>query len=263
MKVYISVDMEGISGVVLREQVSKGTPEYAEARKLLIGDANAAVAGALEGGATEVLVKDAHGSGFNFPLEDLHPQAEYIMGPSSPERFPWLEEFDAMFLVGYHAMSGTPHAIRDHTMSSASWQQFFLNGREMGEVGIDAAYAGAFGVPIALVTGDDKVCAEAQALLGEIPVAVVKRALGRHSGRIVPPAVARDLIRRKACEAMGRINQIKPFRVESPCEAQIKYASTDIVDGMRMDGDLISRINGQTVAFRGKDVLEVFGRAIH
>lgn len=261
MRIYISVDMEGISGVVLKEQVFKGTPEYAEARMLLVRDANAAVQGAIEGGATEVLVKDAHGSGFNFPIEELHPKAEYIMGRSI-ERFPSLEEFDAMFLVGYHAMSGTPRAVRDHTMSSAAWQQFFLNGEEMGEVGIDAAHAGALGVPIALVTGDDKVCAEAQALLGPIPVAVVKRGLARHAARILAPSTARELIRTKAREAVGVAKDLKPFRVEGPCEIRLRYASTDLVDGIRLDGERVERVDGQTVVFRGSDVLEALGRAL-
>jgi D-amino peptidase len=166
MKIFITADMEGISGVVLREQLSVGTPEYAEARHLLIGDANAAVASALEAGADEIIVADMHSRGFHFPLDKLHPQAKYLMGSGHWPRFPFLEGADAMFMVGYHALSGTEGAVRDHTMSSLHWQDLWVNGRKFGEVGVDAAIAGYYGVPVMLVTGDDKVCSEARELLG-------------------------------------------------------------------------------------------------
>lgn len=256
MKIFITADMEGISGVVLREQLSVGTPEYAEARHLLIGDANAAVAGALEAGADEIIVADMHSRGFHFPLDKLHPQAKYLMGSGHWPRFPFLEGADAMFMVGYHALSGTEGAVRDHTMSSLHWQDLWVNGRKFGEVGVDAAIAGCYGVPVMLVTGDDKVCSEARELLGEIEVAEVKQAVARHRALILPPAVAQELIRGKARRAVERIGAVEPLRISSPVEVKLKYTGTDLAERHPFDGDQVIRLDGRTVLFRGRDIMD-------
>ncbi len=256
MRIFITVDMEGISGVVLPEQLTVGTPEYAEARHLLIGDANAAVEGALEAGADEVIVADMHSRGFHFPLDKLHPRAKYLMGGGHWPRFPFLEGADAMFMVGYHALSGTESAVRDHTMSSAHWQDLWVNGRKFGEVGIDAAIAGFYLVPVMLVTGDDKVCAEARELLGDIETAEVKQAVARHRALILPPAVAQELIRQRARRAVERIGEIEPLRIPGPAEVKLRYASTDLAEKHPFDGEWIIRLDGRTVLFKGRDILD-------
>lgn len=256
MKIYIAVDMEGISGVALKEQGMVGTWEYQEARQLYIGDANAAVEGALEADADEVIVADKHGRGFHFPLDRLHPQARYLMGTRHWPRFPFLEGSDAMFLVGYHAMSGTPNAVRDHTMSSANWQDLWINGRQVGEVGIDAAIAGHYGVPVTLVTGDDKVCSEAQELLGEIETAEVKQSVARHQALLLPPPVAQELIRQKARRAVERIGETAPWRIPGPVEITLRYSGTDLAEDHPFDGERIVRVDGRTVLYRGQDVLD-------
>lgn len=256
MKIFIAVDMEGISGVVLPEQLTVGTPEYAEARHLLIGDANAAVEGALEAGADEVIVADMHSRGFHFPLDKLHSKAKYLMGGGHWPRFPFLRGADAMFLVGYHALSGTERAVRDHTMSSIHWQDLWVNGRRFGEVGIDAAIAGFHGVPVMLVTGDDKVCAEARELLGEIETAEVKRAVARHRALILPPVVAQGLIREKARRAVERIGEVGPLRIPSPVEIKLRYSTTDLAERHPFDGKQIVRLDGRTVLFKGQDIID-------
>lgn len=286
MKIYIVADMEGIGGIVRPEQVLKGNPEYDEARRLLIREVNAVVEGALAGGATHVVVKDAHADGFNFPPEELHPAAEYIMGTPHPGRFPDLDEtVNGVFLVGYHAMAGTPAAVRDHTYSSRDWQAFYLNDRQMGEVGIDASIAGYYGVPVLLVTGDDKVCAEARGLLGEIVTAQVKTGIARHCARLLPPARVRDLVREKARAAMELIGQVPPLRHGVPVSVKIRYTGTEIADGIRacwkdgasdaggeaktarvktagVDGVEILRLDGQTVLYEGNDLLDVLHQAL-
>lgn len=261
MKTYIAVDMEGISGIIISEQLLHGRLFYQEARRQLVNDTNAVIAGALEAGADDVLVIDAHASGFNFIYEDLHPAAEYIMGGAHQVRFPFLAGSDVMFLVGYHAMSGTANAVRDHTMSSATYQDITINGLPAGEIMIDAALAGAHGVPVGMVSGDDKACAEGRALLGDIETAQVKQAIGRHAARMLSPARARELLREKAHNAVARARVLKPYEVAPPVTVRIRYNSTDLVDRIYFDGNTCKKVDSRTVEYRGGDVLSALSTA--
>ena len=261
MKAYIAVDMEGISGVVITEQLLHGRLFYQEARRMLVNDTNAVITGALDGGADEVVVIDAHASGFNFLYEELHPDADYLMGGAHQERFPFLEDSDVMLLVGYHAMSGTANAVRDHTMSSASYQDVWINGLPAGEIMIDAAIAGAHGVPVGLVTGDDKACAEARQLLGDIETAQVKQALGRHAARMLSPQRARELLQARARCAVESARGFTPFLVSPPVTVRIRYNSTDLVDRIYFDGSGCIKLDPRTVEYRGEAVLETLSAA--
>lgn len=261
MKAYIAVDMEGISGVIISEQLLHGRLFYQEARRQLVNDTNAVIAGALEAGADDVLVIDAHASGFNFIYEELHPAAEYIMGGAHQVRFPFLADSDVMLLVGYHAMSGTANAVRDHTMSSATYQDILINGRPAGEIMIDAALAGAHGVPVGLVTGDDKACAEARQLLGNVETAPVKQAIGRHAARMLSPTRARELLQERARKAVERAGGLTPYTVPPPVTVRIRYNSTDLVDRIYFDGSACKKIDSRTVEYRGEDVLAALSAA--
>ena len=261
MKAYIAVDMEGISGVVITEQLLHGRLFYQEARRMLVNDTNAVITGALDGGADEVVVIDAHASGFNFLYEELHPDADYLMGGAHQERFPFLEDSDVMLLVGYHAMSGTANAVRDHTMSSASYQNVWINGLPAGEIMIDAAIAGAHGVPVGLVTGDDKACAEARQLLGDIETAQVKQALGRHAARMLSPQRARELLQARARCAVESALGFTPYVVSPPVTVRIRYNSTDLVDRIYFDGSGCIKLDPRTVEYRGEAVLETLSAA--
>lgn len=261
MKAYIAVDMEGISGVIISEQLLHGGLFYQEARRQLVNDTNAVIAGALEAGADDVLVIDAHASGFNFIYEELHPAADYIMGGAHQVRFPFLEDSDVMMLVGYHAMSGTANAVRDHTMSSANYQDILINGLPAGEIMIDAALAGAHGVPVGLVTGDDKACGEARQLLADIETAQVKQAIGRHSARMLSPERARELLQEKARNAVARAHEFTPYRVSPPVTVRIRYNSTDLVDRIYFDGETCKKIDSRTVEYRGDNVLSALSTA--
>jgi D-amino peptidase len=167
-----------------------------------------------------------------------------------------------MFMVGYHALSGTEGAVRDHTMSSLHWQDLWVNGRKFGEVGVDAAIAGYCGVPVMLVTGDDKVCSEARELLGEIEVAEVKQAVARHRALILPPAVAQELIRGKARRAVERIGAVEPLRIPSPVEVKLRYTGTDLAERHPFDGDQIIRLDGRTVLLKGCDIMDALRFAL-
>ncbi|HJS47741.1 MAG TPA: M55 family metallopeptidase, partial [Gemmatimonadales bacterium] len=189
MRVYISVDMEGVAGVVHEDQTNPVDPrcaaEYARFRRLMTLEANAAVEGALDAGATRVVVNDAHWFMRNLLAEELHESAELVSGDPKPLSMMQgiADGFEAAFFVGYHAMAGTAEAVLDHTYTDRV-AAARLNGAPIGELGINAALAGAHGVPVALVTGDQAVAAEARALLGGgVATAVVKQAIGRQAAR--------------------------------------------------------------------------------
>ncbi|MGH2523378.1 MAG: M55 family metallopeptidase, partial [Anaerolineales bacterium] len=239
MKLLISADMEGISGIVDWEQVTPGHPEYlARGRKLMTGDVNAAINGAVEGGATEVVVSDGHWNARNVLIEELDPRARLNSGSPSP--FSMLQSIDdtptpdALMLVGYHALSGTKKAILDHTWSDERIRAVYLNDQLVGEIGLNAALAGHYGVPVIALTGDQHACAEGQDLLGpELEIAVVKNATGRFAAQCLPLAEARH----KICEAAARGvlkfregKAAKPLSVQTPVRLAVEFVLTQHTD---------------------------------
>ncbi len=231
MKVYMTCDMEGATGVVAWEQCDKTRPEFADARRLLVSDVNAAIAGALDGGATEVIVADMHDGSLVLPFADLDRRARYVIGvPHSGPRFPFLDStVDAFFCVAYHAMAETPHAVLCHTMTT-EWSEFAVNGRAVGEVGIDAALAGAVGVPTVLVTGDQYVCAEGRELLGDIETAQVKHATDRHRALCLPVEETAALIRAKAAAALSKLDKVQPLDFGSPVTVTVRHRTMQGAD---------------------------------
>ena len=248
MKIYVSTDLEGISGVVTWEQTGREgrNPEYEKARHLLTQDVNAAVEGAIAGGAEEVVVMDGHGGGFNFIPEELDPRASYITGPVRVDICPGLDKsFDAAFLVGYHSMAGTKGGILDHTQSSTTWFNYYINGIKMGEIGQGAVIAGHFKVPVIFVSGDRAACKEAKALLGNVETVAVKEGFTRNCAKILPPARSRELIKEGAGRALKRIKDFKPYIVKPPIEVKLECQNTDVADSYERQG--WKRIDGRTV----------------
>jgi len=257
VKIYIACDAEGISGVC------RPPDDVPEIRTMMTRDANAAIAGAREGGATEIVVWDMHDGGKTLLYEDLEDGAELVQGSPPIIRLPGLDaSFDGVFFVGYHAMGGTAHAVCDHTMSSATWQHLWINGREIGEIAQDALWAGRFDVPVLFISGDDKACAEAREFLGDVETAQVKIGLGRHTARMLGPKAARELIRERARAALKRIGAIAPFKIDPPYEVKLKYASTSHLDGILFDGQRRERLDGQTVLYRTNDLVEALTRQV-
>ena len=166
VKVFISVDMEGIWGVVNSEQISPGA-EYGNARSWMAGDTNAVVEGLLEAGATEIVVNDSHGSMRNIVASDLNPRASLITGTPKPlSMMQGIDpSFDAALFIGYHARAGSAPAILDHTISSATVRSVRINGKELPEMGINGAIAGYYGVPVIMLSGDTETCAQAKSSL--------------------------------------------------------------------------------------------------
>jgi D-amino peptidase len=227
MKVYISVDLEGITGVVASYQCTPATGAPVEVRRLVNADVNAAIAGAKAGGATAIWVNENH-SGRDLLTDELDPIAEVLTG--KPKPLMTLEGLDSsfacVFLVGAHAAAGTAGAILDHTWSAKLIQNLRVNGVRMGETGLNALVAGHFGVPVVLVAGDQATAHEAKELLGDVEVAIVKEGLDRYSARCPHPSVAHERIRQAAERATRGIRRFRPYRVQTPIVTEIDYTNS-------------------------------------
>ncbi|MBS7610930.1 M55 family metallopeptidase [Candidatus Bathyarchaeota archaeon] len=233
MKIYIITDMEGISGIWRPEQVQKGHPEYEKARRLLCEDVNSAIAGAFDGGATDIVVLDGHGGGDNFILEMLDERATYETVKNSLEVMPSLDgSFNGLMQVGCHAMAGTLNGFLDHTQSSTSWFNFYVNGRKFGEIGQAGAYAGVFGVPVIMITGDKAACEEARSFFGNIELVSVKEGLGRNRAKCISPKLAHKMIHDAAMKAVQHIKTgaFKPFILKPPIEMKLELCRSDYAD---------------------------------
>ena len=260
LKVFISVDMEGICGVVAAEQTSPGNPEYAAARKWMAEDVNAAVDGAFRAGAVEVVVNDSHGSMRNIDPGDLHPKAVLISGSPKPQSMMQGvdETYNAVLFVGYHAGAGTQDAVLDHTISGSVVRGIKVNGMELPELGLNAAIAGAYGVPVVFVSGDVAVCKQAKTILGsEVTTAPVKDGIGRTAARLVPFAEARRGIRDRVTDALRKLGQVKPFKIASPCRFELEFFVSAQAD-MAMYFPGVQRLNARAVGFQADDYLKGF-----
>jgi len=235
MKILIATDMEGVTGVTTWDQVTPGHAEYARFRRLMTQDVNAAVRGAFEAGAEEVLVADGHWNGSNILVEELDPRAKLNTGSPSP--FSMMEgideSVDGVMFVGYHARNGTPNAILDHTWSSRTVANVWLNEILTGEYGLNAALAGHFGVPVIMVSGDQTACAQVEELIGEVERAIVKQALGRFAAGCLAPQVTQDLIFTSATRAVARLTEGEapdPFVLDVPIRMTVEFFMSDMAD---------------------------------
>ena len=234
MRVLIMSDMEGVSGIVVWDQVNGGASMFEEGRHLYTEEINAAVRGAKAAGATEIVVVDCHGAGkgwtFNSLIPDkIHPDCEWVAhhGWGRYEDM-WKTGCDACLLIGMHARNGTPDGVLCHTISSVQYQNLWFNDDLVGETGVNAALNGSYGVPVVLVTGDAAVCREAKELLGDaLPTVAVKQGLSRFSARQLPPVRARQRIEEAAKDALTDLTRVKPYIPEAPTTIKIEVSSVD------------------------------------
>jgi D-amino peptidase len=234
MKVYISVDMEGIGGISHSDPTSRGDAGYPAAVALMVGEANAAIEGAFAGGATEVLVNDSHGSMFNLTPADLDPRAVLLQGQkpwsmvagAGPDR-----GFLVALFVGYHTRAGHPTGTIAHTYSGQPTLTT-LQGRPVGEAGINALPLGAWRVPVGLVSGDDELALETEHWFPWAEKVVVKAAVSRRAAASVHPTVARDRVRAGAERAVRRASagELHLFDVGRPVELAAEYANAGQAD---------------------------------
>lgn len=227
MKIYISADIEGVTGVVHGDQTGGSSSDYMQARKWMTEEVNAAVEGAMRGaGQSEIFVKDAHGNGRNILLEDLREEARLIAGwdvmMSMVQGID--DSFDALVLIGYHSMAGTENGILAHTYSGCV-KQLSINDRPIGESEIAALTAGHYGVPVVFVAGDQTVVAELTSFVGEIPHAITKYGMGRESGQVIKPEITNRAIIEGVSRALADMNRFKPFTMELPLRMSVKLTS--------------------------------------
>ncbi len=255
MRVLITVDMEGLSGVVNWNQVDPNHAEYARFRVIMTDEVNAAIDGALDGGATSVIVTDGHNDGRNILFERLHSPARLNSGTPSPlSMVEGAPQADRAFFVGYHARASTPVAILAHTWNDQV-RHVWLNDREVGEIGLNAAVCGSFGAPVVLITGDQAAVQEAQDLFGPIESVVVKTALSRTAATCRLPEEVLPEIRHAAAYAMVR--QATPFVVAAPITLRVELSRPDQIDrALRLPNT--RRLNGTTLEWTGADMVSTY-----
>lgn len=256
LKVFISVDMEGISGVINWEDVSRNGKDYDLFRKLMTEETNAAVEGAIAAGATEILVRDSHGSARNILPDMLHPEAillrDWAGGPLV--MMEGIDEtFDAVIFIGYHAREGTPDAVLKHTMTGKI--DVFINGKNMPEAGINGAIAGYFGVPVVMVAGDSAIVKQCKDIFGEIEGVAVKEGVGK-AAKMLHPTKAQQMIKQKTKEALTNLKKFKPLKLQSPVTMEIRYK--DEVDAERASWFPAAKRTGErSVSYSNQDLMEV------
>jgi D-amino peptidase len=257
-KIYISVDFEGVACVVdFRHAKPSDDPLHKVAQRLVTAEANAAIEGALAGGATEILLNDAHGGGLSMLHEQIHPEAKILLGGTRPRRFPGLDEsFGGVMLVGYHAMAGTMNGVLSHSYSSLSIQRMWLNDREVGEIGFDGACAGELGVPVVLVTSCAEGCREAAEFFGDVETVTTKWGVSRTAAISLSPAKSRDLIREAARRACERIGDFAPFRVEPPVTKRVEYKIEDTADNIVRSYPNVEQLGPRTVQMTADSVFD-------
>jgi D-amino peptidase len=257
LAVYSSADMEGVAGVVTADQLGPSGFEYDRARHFMTDEVLAAVRAAKAAGATKILVADSHGNGESL-LIDQFPRDVHIIR-SWPRHGGMMGGLDASFnavvMIGYHASASSSAGVRAHTISSATFTRIAINGRDVSEGEIGAAQAGALGVPVVFVSGDNVATAELRDRLGNIVTVETKKALSFHSAETITPAESAARIEAGVHAALSRLREFKPFVVTTPVTIELSYknyAAAEIfsyLPGME-------RVGSRTVRYAAKDVTQ-------
>lgn len=258
MKVYISVDMEGVAGVVTADQLLPGGFEYERFRKFMTEETLAAVNAANQAGAGEIVVSDSHGNGENLLIEEFPANVRIVR--AWPRRGGMMAGLDGSFaaaiFVGYHASTTNPNGVRAHTFSSAHYARVALNGAPVTEGEFNAAYAGAKGVPVIFASGDDVAVAELKSRLGNIETVETKRALSFHAAETLTPEVAQARIGAGVKAAFARLAEFKPYLIKTPVSLEItfkNYMPAEVLAFL----PIVQRVDAHTIRYVGKDMDEV------
>ena len=257
MKVFLSTDMEGTAGVVDWEQCVGDGPQAEAGRRLLLAEVNAAIEGAIEGGATQIVVNDSHSKMRNLPPDGLAGEASYISGSHKPlYMMQGLDDsFGACLFVSYHGSVGAPAGL-SHTYNPRAVVEARIDGRVTGEAGINALVAAHYGVPVVLVTGDDCACAETAELIPGIHAAVVKHHVSRAAADSMHPVLARKLIRDQARAAVAAAAGAAPPPLE-PGVLEVSVRHTDIAEAASWVRG-VDRVGARELRIQGPDRLATY-----
>ena len=258
IKILISVDMEGVAGAVTEQQLGPGGFEYGRFREFMTNEALAAIEGAKQAGATEIVVVDAHGNGQNLLIEKFPPEVTLIR--SWPRRYHMVGGIDATFdgvmLVGYHSSTTNLEGVRAHTFSSAKLTGVSINQRPISEGIFAAMVTGHFNVPVIMISGDNMATKETKDFVGDMEVAVVKEAYGFHSARSLTPEAATRVIKEASLRAVKRLKDFKPYKVPSPVTLDVSFKNYRPVEVLSYLS-VIQRIDSHTIRFTGEDITKV------
>ena len=254
-KIFISVDMEGITGVVSSQQSGSSGRDYETFRRIMTEEVNAAIKAALRMGAETILVCDAHGNKQNILPELLHPAARLVRGDPRPlGMMQGLDEtFDAAMFIGYHAWAGTSDAVLDHTMNSRIYD-LRLDGNQMSEGTFNAALAGSLGVPVIFVSGDRAAVDQIREFVGDVEGAVVKEGV-EQATISVSPERALEMIDQSVERAMRRYGDFKPYSARAPHTVEIDFSS-EAQAGMASWVPSVSRVTPRSVRFSVDNMLD-------
>jgi D-amino peptidase len=263
LKILISTDMEGISGVVDWTQVDRKESDYSRFTHILTAEVNAAVSGAFEGGATEVAVTDAHDTGRNIRIEELDPRASLHYGNPSPLFMVQgvQKSVDAVLMIGYHARSGTPSAVLSHTWTGTSVADVWLNDRPVGEMGLASTLCGYYGVPVIFLSGDQAVCDEAVDWIPDIETVAVKKGAGRFAAECLPPSVTHPLIQRGVKKAVERFIAGQgplPLKAADPVRLIIRFATPIYAEKALILPQISAMSDGRMVSIEAKNIVTAF-----
>lgn len=259
MKLFLSTDFEGTSGIVAWEQIIEGKAEYAQGRLLLTNEVNAVVAGAQEAGASEFVVNDAHSFMRNLHPQDLLGDATLISGQHKPlYMMEGLDSsFDGVLFVSYHGSIGTEQAILSHTYNPRAIWEVRLNGEIVGESGINALVAAHYGVPIIFVSGDEVTAREAESIAPQAEKIVVKESLGRFAAANLHPNVACRLLREGASRAVQNIQAMRPPMLTRPVSLEVTFLVADMAEmSCRVRG--VERIGARTIVVHDENLLDLY-----
>jgi D-amino peptidase len=256
-RIYISADMEGIAGVVTQEQLGPTGFDYRDARELMTGEVLAAIQGAREAGAGEIVVSDSHGNMQNLLLERLPRDVTVVRGTPRPlSMMQGIEPgFAGVVFVGYHAGTTSAEGVRSHTFSSATLADVRLGGTTVNEGVWNAALAGHFGVPVLAVTGDEAAVKEVAAQVGGVEQVVVKWPIGFHAARTLTPQAARERIQAAVRRAVERRSERTPYSVRVPVDVELRFKNYRPAEVLSwLPG--IARADAHSVRFRARDMVE-------
>jgi D-amino peptidase len=258
MKVFVSVDMEGVACVTHPDHVKMEGTEYENARRWMTAEANAAIEGALEAGATQIVVADGHGYMHNLLPDELHEDVTLVGGTPRPLlQMEGLDDsFDAAFFVGYHARAGDPTGTLAHSYVGRSVYEIRLGGLPVSEATFNAAVAGHFGVPVALVAGDDALAREVQETLPWAERVVTKWAVSVFAARNLTPKASQGQIRAAAARALERLGEMRPKALQPPIQFEVEFLKP-LQAQLAADIPGVERVGGTTVSFQGSDMVEI------